>query len=147
MGILKPIKPTAYKAGLLFLLLLLSPISFATEGLIIVANTTEKNLVLTKSQVKNLFMGGAITYELEPITLPPENITRILFDTKIVGLTESRIQSYWAQMRFSGRKIEPKQIENEFLVLEYLLKNESAIAYLPHGTQLPESLTIVYSID
>jgi len=50
-------------------------------------------------------------------------------------------------MRFSGRKIEPKQIENKLLIIEYLLKNEGTISYLPLGTKIPDSLTIVYSID
>lgn len=146
MGFLKPTK-SSICVGILILSLLPSALSHASQGLIVVANTTEKKLRLTKSQVKNLFMGGAIKYELVPITLPPEHITRILFNTKVVGLTESRIQSYWAQMRFSGRKIEPKQIENKLLIIEYLLEHEGAIAYLPVDTTLPDTLTIVYSID
>jgi len=146
MGFLIPTKSSIY-TSILILSFLPSALSHATEGLIVVANTAEKELTLTKAQVKNLFMGGAIQYELVPITLPPENITRILFNTKIVGFTESRIQSYWAQMRFSGRKIEPKQIENKLLIIEYLLKNEGTISYLPLGTKIPDSLTIVYSID
>jgi len=146
MGFLMPTKPSIY-VSILILSLLPNALSHAAEGLIVVANTAEKELTLTKSQVKNLFMGGAIKYELVPITLPPENITRILFNTKIIGFTESRIQSYWAQMRFSGRKIEPKQIENKRLIIEYLVKNEGAVSYLPVGTKLPDSLTIVYSIE
>lgn len=146
MDFLKPNKHLFF-TGVLLCSLLGSGLSHAAEGLIIVANTAEQKLALTKVQVKNLFMGGAIKYELVPITLPPENITRILFNTKIVGLTESRIQSYWAQMRFSGRKTEPKQIDNELLIIEYLLTHDGAIAYLPAGTTLPDRLTIVYSIE
>lgn len=143
MDILKPIKLSTLIATLV-LSSLSTSLSYANEGLIIVAHTSEQKLSLTKAQVKNLFMGGAIKYELEPLSLPPDHLTRVLFNTKIVGLTESRIQSYWAQMRFSGRKIEPKQIENEKLIIEYLQSNEGSIAYLPAGSRLPDGLTIVY---
>lgn len=127
------------------LLLLLSSFTCNANNLVIVANTAEQKLRLTKVQVKNLFMGRAIKYELEPITLPPQNIARILFNTKIVGLTEPRIQSYWAQMRFSGRKTQPKQIETEHLIIEYLMLNRGSIAYLPADTVIPKGLSIVYS--
>lgn len=129
----------------ILILSLSSAVSYAENGLVVVANTSKKKLTLTKIQVKNLFMGGAIKYELTPITLPPQNIARILFNTKVVGLTEPRIQSYWAQMRFSGRKTQPKQIETEHLIIEYLMLNRGAIAYLPADTVIPEGLSIVYS--
>ena len=91
-------------------------------------------------------MGGVIPYDLEAIALPSENHTRVLFNTKVVGLTESRIQSYWAQMRFTGRKKAPKEIESEQLVLEYLKNNQGTIGYLPAGITLPKELTVVYQI-
>ncbi|MDX2369011.1 MAG: hypothetical protein QNK36_11505 [Colwellia sp.] len=128
-------------------MLLPSVNSHAADDLIIVANIDEKDLTLTKVQVKNLFMRRAFKYELEPVILPPEHIIRILFNTKIVGLRESRIQSYWAQMRFSGRKVEPMHISTERLIIEYLLKNKGSIAYLSGNTIVPENLTIVYATD
>lgn len=128
-------------------MLLPSVNSHAADDFIIVANTDDKDLTLTKVQVKNLFMRRAFKYELEPVILPPGHMLRILFNTKIVGLTESRIQSYWAQMRFSGRKVEPTQITTERLIIEYLLKNKGSIAYLSGNTIIPENLTIVYSTD
>ncbi|GAC21788.1 hypothetical protein GARC_4851 [Paraglaciecola arctica BSs20135] len=57
-----------------------------------------------------------LSYDLRAIALPPESQTRVLFNTKMVGLTESRIQSCWAQMRFSGRKKPPTELTNETLV-------------------------------
>jgi len=128
-------------------MLISSVCSHAGDDLIIVANTDNKDLILTKIQVKNLFMRRAFEYELEPVILPPEHIVRVLFNTNIVGLTESRIQSYWAQMRFGGRKTEPMQVKTESLIIEYLLKNKDSIAYLSGNTIVPDDLTIVYSTD
>ena len=141
------LKSTRFAILISLLMLLPSVYSHAANDLIIVANTNEKDLTLTKVQVKNLFMRRAFKYELEPVILPQEHMLRILFNTKIVGLTESRIQSYWAQMRFSGRKVEPMEIASEGLIIEFLLKNKGSIAYLSGNTIVPDELTIVYSTD
>ncbi|WP_339900937.1 hypothetical protein [Paraglaciecola polaris] len=121
-------------------------LSNGAEAIIVVANTQDKSIQLNRQQVRNLFMGGALPYDLSAVALPPENQTRVLFNTKVVGLTESRIQSYWAQMRFTGRKKAPKEIESEQLVLEYLKNNQGTIGYLPAGITLPKELTVVYQI-
>ncbi|MDU0353505.1 hypothetical protein RS130_05800 [Paraglaciecola aquimarina] len=122
-----------------------SSITHAQDSIIVVGNTADKSIQLNRSQVRNLFMGGSLPYDLVAISLPPENQTRVLFNTKVVGLTESRIQSYWAQMRFTGRKTKPKEVGNVELVLDYLKNNEGAVGYLPAGIALPEPLTVLYS--
>ncbi|WP_158768320.1 hypothetical protein [Paraglaciecola sp. L1A13] len=119
----------------------------ASTGVIVVANTADKSIKLNRQQVRNLFMGGAVPYELEAISLPSDNQTRVLFNTKVVGLTESRIQSYWAQMRFTGRKRAPKEMDSESSVLEYIENNVGAVGYLPEGTAIPDNLTVIYSIS
>jgi hypothetical protein len=121
-------------------------ISIATsaEAVIVVANTSGKAIELNRQQVRNLFMGDTIEYDLQAIALPPENHTRVLFNTKIVGLTESRIQSYWAQMRFTGRKKEPKEMSNEKLSLEYVKNHKGSVTYLSIDTPIPQGLTIIY---
>ena len=90
-------------------------------------------------------MGGALPYNFEAIALPPENQTRVLFNTRVVGLTESRIQSYWAQMRFTGRKKAPKEVASEKAVLEYIKSHPGAVGYLPAGVSIPDELTVLYS--
>ena len=115
------------------------------DAIIVVANTQDKSIQLNRQQVRNLFMGGALPYDLSAVALPPENQTRVLFNTKVVGLTESRIQSYWAQMRFTGRKRAPKEVDSENLVLEYLKNNEGSVGYLPAGIAIPKGLTVIYA--
>ncbi|MEP1448950.1 MAG: hypothetical protein ABJK37_22795 [Paraglaciecola sp.] len=121
--------------------------SYAAEAVIVVANTADKSIQLSRQQVRNLFMGGALPYDLDAVALPPENHTRVLFNTKVVGLTESRIQSYWAQMRFTGRKKGPVELKNEKLVVEYLMSNVGTIGYLPAGMSIPDELTVLYSTN
>ena len=135
------------KRPLLLAVLLAFVAEAQAAGVLIVANTVERDLKLTRIEVRNLFMGEASDLALNAIALPPDNLTRVLFNTKVVGLTESRIQSYWAQMRFSGRKQPPREFENEAKALQYVLANEGAVGYFSQDMPLPEGLVILYRTD
>ena len=113
-------------------------------GVQVVANTDVRDLKLTRIEVRNLFMGEASNLALDAIALPPDSLTRVLFNTKVIGLTESRIQAYWAQMRFSGRKQPPREFENEAAALKYVLANDGAVGYFSQDMPLPEGLVILY---
>ncbi|QHJ12682.1 hypothetical protein FX988_02940 [Paraglaciecola mesophila] len=136
-----------YTTLMLLFLFSFTPSIAAAESIIVVANTADKSIELNRQQVRNLFMGGIMPYDLKAIALPPENHTRVLFNTKIVGLTESRIQSYWAQMRFTGRKKAPKEVEDEMSVLAYLLSHEGAVGYLLAGTPIPDGLSVIFTVQ
>lgn len=121
--------------------------SYARDSIIVVANIQNKPMELSRQEIRNLFMGSSLDYPLTAIALPPQNQTRVLFNTRVVGLTEARIQSYWAQMRFTGRKKPPKELSNEKLVLAYLKNNEGFVGYLPSDTDIPNELTILFEIE
>ena len=125
----------------------ISPHAVSSDSIVVVANTQHTSIKLSRQEIRNLFMGGALSslsYDLRAIALPPENQTRVKFNTKVIGLTESRIQSYWAQMRFSGRKKPPTELSNETLVIEYLQNNPGSVAYLPVDTEIPIGLTVLF---
>lgn len=131
----------------LLTMVLYSSSSVGEENAIkVVANVQDSSIQLSRQQVRNLFMGGKLPYDLTAISLPPNSHTRVLFNTKVVGLTESRIQSYWAQMRFTGRKKPPTELSSELLVLEYLQTHPGTVAYLPADVQVPAGLTILFQI-
>ncbi|MDO6695066.1 hypothetical protein Q4574_17340 [Aliiglaciecola sp. 3_MG-2023] len=111
---------------------------------ILVINTQDKELTLSKQQIRHIFMGGSLSNKFKAVNLPSGNQLRIEFNTKIVGLTESRIQAYWAQMKFTGRSKPPMELETPQKALEYLVKTESAITYLPSDIEIPDGLTIIY---
>ena len=111
----------------------------------IVANV-EEDIQLSKQQVRNLFLGGKLDENLIAVELPPANDTRILFNTKVVGLTEARIQSYWAQMRFSGRRKPPQQFASQELAIDYVLQNKRAVAYLPEDEPVPDGLRVIFEV-
>jgi hypothetical protein len=121
--------------------------AIGANAIIVVANTPDTSITLSRQEIRNLFMGGALSYDLRAIALPPENQTRVLFNTKVVGLTESRIQSYWAQMRFSGRKTPPTELRSESLVIEYLLNHPGTVAYLSEDAEIPVGLTVIFKVN
>ena len=133
---------------LFFIILLnvVTPQVLSADSIIVVANTQNTSITLSRQEIRNLFMGG-VSNDLKAIALPPENHTRVLFNTKVLGLTESRIQSYWAQMRFSGRKKPPLELPDEMQVINYLTENLGTVGYLPADTDIPAGLVILLKIE
>lgn len=115
--------------------------------LIVVANTDLENFAVHKRQVRDIFMKSTSDFMLNPVVLSSDNDVRFLFNTKVVGLTESRIQSYWAQMRFTGRKKPPREFTSLNALLNYVQNNKNTVAYLPGNFEVPEGLTIIYQVN
>ena len=134
------------KYTLFFLILISSRIAIAQEGVWVVANVTDKAFSLTKGEVRNLFMssGTSKNYVFDPVALSPGIRIRAVFNAKIIALPESRIQSYWAQMRFSGRQTPPVEFNSLEALITYVSHNDGAIGYVPADTELPENIRIVY---
>ncbi|MBU3021674.1 hypothetical protein [Aestuariibacter sp. A3R04] len=114
------------------------------DTLVVVANTDNQTLTLEKWQIRDLFMGNNGDITLEPIGLAPSNTLRTVFNTKIVGLTESRIQAYWAQMRFSGRDTPPTTFASQNEALQYVRQHKNTITYVSASATIPADLVIVY---
>jgi hypothetical protein len=117
----------------------------ANASLRVVGNI-DSSIKLSKSEVKAIFMGGANSHQLKGIALPPENKTRKQFNAKVIGMTESRIQSYWAQMRFSGRQKPPREFSNEQQLMDYLIQNPGTVAYIDSEVDLDSRLVILYEV-
>tara|TARA_B100000287_G_scaffold356985_1_gene348091 strand:- start:1456 stop:1881 length:426 start_codon:yes stop_codon:yes gene_type:complete len=139
------------KKFLMYLCLISTPLCSdmvnADEGVVVVANTGGESIELSREQVRNLYMGASLGYDFNPVALPPRNHVRSLFNTQVIGLTESRIQSYWSQMKFTGRMKPPKELNNPEAILEFISQNRGSVGYLPSGVEIPASLTVVYSTD
>ncbi|KZZ04059.1 MULTISPECIES: hypothetical protein [Thalassolituus] len=137
-------------SSLLALTLLFAPgafAAFASERIIIVTHSDNTGVRLSREQIRNLFMGASVGRDLQPVALPPGNRTRSLFNIKIVGLSDSRVQSYWAQMKFTGRRPPPQIVNSEKAMVQYLLDTPDSIGYLTADTDLPEDLIVIYATD
>jgi len=139
MPILQPIRK------LLLFYLFLAP-ALVNASLLVVANI-DKPISLSKSEVKAIFIGGATSYNLTAVGLTAENKTRALFNARIIGMTESRIQSYWAQMRFSGRQKPPREFDSEEQLIDYLVEHEGTVSYVSSDVKLKAGIVILYRSD
>lgn len=90
---------------------------------------------------------NGMSHNLNPIHLTQGNKTRIIFNSTIIGLTESRINSYWIQMKFSGKADPPLEVDSFEEVFKQLHKDLSSIAYLPHGIDIPSTLRVIYTLE
>lgn len=128
--------------------ILFSQFTFANKNsieVIVIKNTSNMLKHITKNELRNVFLGRD-TLMFEPVIPPVDTITRIVFNTKIIGLNESRIQSFYAQMRFSGRARPPKELPTIEALLYYIATTKNAITYVPQGTKLPKNVEIIYTI-
>ena len=115
------------------------------HDIVVVANVGNTAVKLNKIDIRNLFMGNASDVVLEPVSLPPQTLARAVFNTKIIGLTESRIQSYWSQMRFSGRSRPPREVAMVDELISYVSSHKDTVAFVPANAVIPPHLTVVYS--
>jgi len=136
-----------YLSRLCLALLSINSFSIYASDVIVVAHTTENDFKAEKRQIRDIFMGNDSQFLLKPVVLTARSEARFIFNTKIVGLTESRIQSYWAQMRFSGRKKPPQEFETIESILAFLQNNKDTVAYLPADTEIPANLTLIYKTE
>jgi hypothetical protein len=128
-------------------LVLGSPASAIARSLIVVANTHQQNIQLDRQQVRALFMGAPTGLGLTPVALPIDSAERVLFNTKVIGLTEHRIQSYWAQMKFAGKNKPPMQLNSVDDVIAHLLAHPFSVGYLLGDKAIPETLSVVFRIE
>ena len=136
-----------YITKIFLAVLSINTFSIHAADVVVVANTSVDDLKAEKRQIRDIFMGNDSQFLLKPVVLTAKSEARFVFNTKIVGLTESRIQSYWAQMRFSGRKKPPQEFETIDSILAFLQENENTVAYVPADTEIPANLTIIYKTE
>ncbi len=118
----------------------------SSKQLLVVTNVKEIG-ELNKSQLRQVYLEGGIKIPVKPLGFKAGNKYRSIFNIKIIGLTEARIKSYWAQMKFTGRASPPKEFSNVEELLDYLANNSGYIAYIPSDTKLPDGLHVVHVVN
>tara|TARA_B100002003_G_scaffold119110_1_gene109790 strand:+ start:3853 stop:4278 length:426 start_codon:yes stop_codon:yes gene_type:complete len=135
------------KRLLLFICLLVNSLvvsAKSNEHVIVVTHRDSSINSISKSQLRNLFMGNLALPDITPIALSPGEMGRSIFNIRVIGLTESRIQAYWAQMRFSGRQQRPETASSINELILMIASSTNTIGYLPEGTPLPDDIKVIY---
>jgi ABC-type phosphate transport system substrate-binding protein len=71
-----------------------------------------------------------------PADLPSSAAVRESFTEQILGRSIAAVRAYWQQAIFSGRDVPPPELPSEQAVVDYVLGNEGAIAYVSRGTNI-----------
>lgn len=125
----------------------LSMSSVADDSQLLVVTDVKNIDKLSKNQIRQIYLEGGIQLPVKPLGFKSGDKFRSIFNTKIIGLTESRIESYWAQMKFTGRASPPKEFAKVEDLLGFLQNNSGFIAYLPSDIEVPDSLNVVYVLN
>ncbi|MFS1704883.1 hypothetical protein [Alteromonas sp. AMM-1] len=115
------------------------------EHIIVITQLDTQLNNVNKTMLRNLYMGNLGLGDITPIALAPGELARSVFNVRVVGLTESRIQAYWAQMRFSGRKQRPIEASDPAEAILMVQSTVNTIAYVPAGTVLPKDVKIIFT--
>jgi hypothetical protein len=116
----------------------------SSDHVVVITRQDSSINTISKSQLRNLFMSNLALPDVTPIALSPGEVARSIFNIRVIGLTESRIQAYWAQMRFSGRQQRPETADSINELILMIESSTNTIGYLPEGTPLPEDIKVIY---
>jgi ABC-type phosphate transport system substrate-binding protein len=67
---------------------------------------------------------------LRPVDLSAESLARKRFSDDVLNRSVPAVKSYWQQQIFSGRDVPPPELDSDEQVLQYVLKNPSALGYV-----------------
>lgn len=121
--------------------------AFADGNKLFVVTNQKSIEKLSKSQIRQIYLNGGINIAVKPLGFESGDKLRSIFNIKIIGLTESRIEAYWAQMKFTGKVTPPQEFSSTDDLLSFLENNSGFIAYLPGDAQVPDWLNVVYIVN
>ncbi|MDP2560659.1 hypothetical protein [Psychrobium sp. 1_MG-2023] len=139
----------------LLILIAVSPLSanaqlLSSTNIWVISQSNEKHH-FTLSQIKKTYLGLKVDLDsgiaAQAVVMPNHTAIRGLFNAKVIGLTDSRIRSFWAQVNFSGRGKAPLELPKQQDIFDYILANPGTISFVVEGTPLPQGIKVIYKTN
>ena len=134
----------------MLILTLLSASVLAQEPLAVVVNKANPVSKLSRSELIDLFMGKYVAFPDDskaiPVELKGEHKIKVDFYKNLVGMPLSRVNAYWARLRFTGRKRAAVFQPNENDLIAFIIANKQAIGYVPQSL-ITTDLKVVYILN
>ncbi|MDD1780741.1 hypothetical protein LRP49_05935 [Enterovibrio sp. ZSDZ35] len=128
----------------------LSWASLAQAGLVVVVNQANPVESLSSRQVMDIYMGRFTAYpdgtSADTTDLPDNSPIREDFYNRLVGKSVAQINAYWARLLFTGKAEPPEAKPSEQAVVNYVLENRHAIAYI-RESDLADGLKVVFRFE
>lgn len=113
-------------------LLLMSVVCFAGD-FIIIANKSVGESLISKADVKNIFLGKKSTWSdgsaINAVILKGGDV-HISFLKTAVKKSKSQFNTFWKKAIFTGTGTPPQKFDNEKAMLDYVAKTPGAIGYV-----------------
>jgi len=126
------------------------PWTQAAADLVVVVNAKSGVTRLTPDDAVNIFMGRFRQLPggrpAQPIDQPESAPERRRFYRLLVNKDLSEINAYWARLVFSGKTSPPRQARTEDEVVEWLVKQPGAVAYMERS-RVDSRLRVVLALE
>ncbi|AZP11279.1 hypothetical protein [Undibacterium parvum] len=130
---------TSYAVLLLVLSLSSNVCAYGQSSIAVVVNEKSEITSLSREELAAVYLGNLSskvgTRELKPVDME-ESETRDKFYQNLLGRSRNQMHAYWSRLVFTNRARPPKEYREEIIV-DTLLANTSAIAYLPQSQVKP----------
>jgi hypothetical protein len=126
---------------LLFVILLLAAASIfgihAQAQIIVIANPSVKATDVSKSDLKEVFVGSATAIpgggNVVPVLLKAGTVHEEFLQVYI-GKNDTAYRAGWRSLVFSGQASMPKSLDTDAAVVDFVLHNNGAIGYIGKTT-------------
>ncbi|QJR82022.1 hypothetical protein CA267_015300 [Alteromonas pelagimontana] len=122
----------------------------AGTELVVVVHKNNPTIVLSKSQLIDMFMGKFVAFPngapAVPVDIGGNAGAREEFYRELVGMPLARVNAYWSRVKFSGKARPPSEYKDEQAILDFVSRTENGIAYVSKQSITP-SVKVVYSFD
>lgn len=134
------------KTALLFSLALLPLVSLAEIAVIV---HPSNNSAISQTDVERLYLAKVKAFpdgtSAEPLNHQESTPTRVDFDSKAVGKSESQMKSYWAKLLFTGKATPIKQVASDAEMISIVSSTPGAIGYV-NAANVNGSVKVVLSL-
>jgi len=124
--------------GMLLFMALVAVFAPGAQGqVIVIANNSVKAADVSKSDLKDVFTGGASSLKdgshVTPVLLK-SGAANDEFLSAYVGKSDTAFKASWRSLVFSGKATMPKSFDSDAAVVEYVSHTAGAIGYISKGT-------------
>ena len=117
-------------------LLLAIAASGANAGVVVVVSSKSDVTSLSKEQVSQLFLNKASSFPGGGAATPVDQAagaSRNQFYATVSGKDAAQMKAYWAQLTFTGKGTQPKQLGSSSDVRKFVAGSATAIGYIDAG--------------
>lgn len=133
LNIGKTMKKKTLAKSLVAVLICSTMSMFTHAELVLVVHPTN-DATLDLQATKRIFLGKEKRFsngkEVLPINQKVGSESRDTFDSDTLQRSSSQISAYWSKLVFTGAGIPPKEVSNDFEVLELVSNNKNAVGYV-----------------